>query len=420
MKALRTIILAAGKGTRMKSQIPKVLHPLCGRPMIEYAMDIARAVRSAKVLVVIGHQAPLLKRHLAGRCDVVVQKRLLGTADAVKAVLPQCRGYRGDILLICGDTPVLRAETIRDLVAQHRRRNAAATLLTCVVKAPRGYGRILRDAAGQVLAIREENDATADEKKVAEINVGAYCFQSEVLFRSLADIGMNKNKGEFYLTDIVELLRGQGQSLATLTIPDAVEGLGVNTRADLAKAEAVLRQRVLERFMLDGVTIMDPLTTFIHPDVQIGADTVIHPFTYIEDDVRIGKDCHIGPFCHLRPGTRLADKVTLGNFTEVSRSHLSEGTVMKHFGFLGDARIGKKVNVGAGVVTANYDGKNKNKTEIADQAFIGSDSILVAPVRIGRRALTGAGCVVTKGQRVPDGAVIFGVPGRIRPKTKRP
>lgn len=418
MKDLRTIILAAGKGVRMKSDIPKVLHQVCGRALIDYVLDVAQAAGSLRICVVLGHQNQRVQQHLSREVDVVLQKRLLGTADAVKGTAQHFRSYKGDVLILCGDTPLLRTETVKALIRKHKRTDAACTFLTAVIHDPQGYGRVLRGPNGRAFAIREEKDATEFEKNIVEINTGVYCFKSHILFSAIRDIPLNKKKKEFYLTDIIALLAEKGMRVETLETDDASEGLGVNTRGDLAVCERQIQKRIVQGFMSAGVTILDPQTTFIHADVKIGRDTVIRPFTVIEKDVRIGAKCTIGPFARLRPGTRIADKVEVGNFAEVSRTQLGPASVMKHFSFLGDAQVGRGVNIGAGVVTANYDGKAKNKTRILDEAFIGSDSILVAPVRIGKKAVTGAGCVVTKGKNIPDKGVVVGVPGRILAKKK--
>ncbi|MCX5681818.1 MAG: sugar phosphate nucleotidyltransferase [Candidatus Omnitrophica bacterium] len=348
------------------------------------------------------------------------QKKLLGTADAIKSVRPYLGNYQGDVVILCGDTPLLTKQSLTRLVSQHQRTKAACTFLTACLDHATGYGRVIRDADASPIAIREEKDATDEEKGINEINTGIYCFRTKDLVDGLASIVINKKKKEYYLTDIVEILAKQKKRIEAIVLENAIEGLGINTRRDLAIANFVMRQRILEKFMLEGVTIVDPQTTYIDQDVKIGTDTVIRPCTVIENNVVIGKRCVIGPFCHLRPKTRIQNDVQVGNFTEVSRSAIGEKSLMKHFSFLGDATIGKNVNIGAGVVTANYDGKNKNKTLIADGAFIGSDSILVAPVSIGEKAMTGAGCVVTKGKKVPKGQVIVGVPGKIITRGKRP
>ncbi|MFA5088519.1 MAG: NTP transferase domain-containing protein [Candidatus Omnitrophota bacterium] len=413
MKDLRTIILAAGKGTRMKSETPKVLHGLCGQPMIQYVLDVVKFVGSLKIYIVLGYKPELVRASLPGEIVPVLQKRLLGTADAVRCAKQHFRDYRGDVLVLCGDTPLLDKDVVKRLIRKHKKSKAACSVLTSVVSDPQGYGRIIRGEKGVVIAIREEKDATEFEKNIVEINTGVYCFRSQDLFKAIRAIKMNKKKKEFYLTDIVELFVDQGLRIETVEAGDPSEGLGVNTREDLALAESFLRKKILKKFMAEGVTIVDPETTYIHKNVSIGCDTIIKPFTVIESHVRIGKNCVIGPFARLRPGTKIHDTVEVGNFAEVSRSQIGKKSLMKHFGFLGDAWVGSQVNIGAGVVTANFDGRQKNKTRIEDRAFIGSDSILVAPVKIGKEAMTGAGCVVTRGKVVPDKQVVVGVPGRI-------
>jgi bifunctional UDP-N-acetylglucosamine pyrophosphorylase/glucosamine-1-phosphate N-acetyltransferase len=418
MTQIRTIILAAGKGTRMRSDTAKVLHAVCGRPMIEYVVDVARTV-SSLIYVVLGHQSDCVKAHLGSSVVPVLQKQLLGTADAIKAVRLQIKDYQGDIVILCGDAPLLTKESLKRVVDCHKKSGAACTFLTACLDNASGYGRVIRDGDMKPVAIREEKDASSDEKNINEINTGIYCFQAKELLSALANVSMNTKKKEFYLTDVIEILAKQQRKIEAVMLENSIEGLGINTRKDLAIADFVMRQRILERHMENGVTIVDPQTTYIASDVKIGQDTVIRPCTVIENNVVIGKHCVIGPFCHLRPKTRIKDKVEVGNFTEVSRSTLGEQSLMKHFSFLGDATVGKNANIGAGVVTANYDGKNKNKTLIGNQAFIGSDSILVAPVSIGEQAVTGAGCVVTKGKKVLRGQVIVGVPGKILKRGKR-
>jgi len=415
MSRLQTIILAAGKGTRMKSSRVKVLHEVCGKALVDYVVAISRCVGSLKTCVVVGHQHQDVRAHLAKDVAVVVQKKLLGTADAVKAARAAISGT-GDVLILCGDTVLLRSTTVKQLIQKHRLSKAACTFLTAQVECPAGYGRVVRDGCGAVVAIREDKDASAEEKAIREINVGVYCVQGAALFRFIGQIKKNPLKKEFYLTDLISLFAHKGLKIETATVADAGEGLGINTRMDLANAEYLIRQRVLENLMAQGVTIVDPLTTFIAADARIGQDTVIRPMTVIEKDVQIGRQCVIGPFARLRPGTRLGNNVEIGNFAEVSRTQLGDRCLQKHFSFVGDARVGVGTNIGAGTVTANYDGKNKNKTVIGKKAFIGSDSILVAPVNIGDEAVTGAGCVVTKGTVVPRQGVVLGVPARLMKK----
>lgn len=419
MQNLRTIILAAGKGIRMKSDIPKVLHTICGRPIIQYVLDAAKAAGSSKTYIVLGHQAQAVQDHVGKEVIAVQQKRLLGTADAIKCVEKYLKGYRGNVLILCGDTPVLKKATVKDLIRRHQRTNAVGTLLTAVVHNPQGYGRIIRDEAGAVKSIREDKDAVGYEKDIAEINAGVYCFRASELFQALKEVKINKKKKEFYLTDVIELFSEKGLKVGTMETEDPKEVLGINTREDLALAESILRQRTLKEFMSQGITIVDPATTFIDASVRIGKDTVIRPFTFIENNVRIGSRCTIGPFARLRPGTKVGNNVEIGNFTEVSRTRIGPRSLLKHFSYLGDARIGSHVNIGAGTITANFDGHRKNVTRIADNAFIGSDSVLVAPVKIGKRAVVGAGSVVTRGKNVAAGSVVAGVPARVLPKGKK-
>ncbi|HQO57235.1 MAG TPA: NTP transferase domain-containing protein [Candidatus Omnitrophota bacterium] len=416
MDHVTTIILAAGKGTRMKSRVPKVLHALCGKPIIQHVLEAVHAAGSLKTYVVLGHQSGQVREALGPDVTTYEQKDLLGTADAVRQGERFFRDYTGDILILCGDTPLLRKETIRSVIRRHKRTGAACTFLTAFLENSHGYGRVIRHASGKAVAIREEKDASLEEKKIREINVGVYCVHKDALFSALRDVPLNAKKKEYYLTDMVAILAQRGAPIETVGTPDAMEGVGINSREDLAVAERVLRFRVLRKLMLSGVTIVDPATTYIDGKARIGQDTIIHPCTVIETNVTIGEQCVIGPFARIRPGTRIGNRVQIGNFAEVSRSVMGEHCFMKHFSFLGDARLGANVNIGAGVVTANYDGKNKNQTRVGARAFVGSDSILVAPVEIGPDAMTGAGCVVTRGTKVPPGNVIVGVPGRIRKK----
>jgi len=417
MRNLRTVILAAGKGTRMKSDVPKVLHEVCGKPIVEYVLDAAKAAGSLKTYVVVGYKGDAVKERLAPGPVMVRQPKLSGTADAVRRVAGHLRSYRGDVLILCGDTPLLNKAVIKELVTKHKESKAVCTFLTATVSDPQGYGRIIRNERGEAIAIREDKDALEQEKDIAEINVGVYCVRGRELFDALKRVRRNEKKKEFYLTDIIDLFHQGGSKIETVMTEDPVEGLGVNTKEDLAVAERVVREKILKNFMRDGVTIVDPVTTYIDADVKIGKDTCIRPFTIIEKDVRIGDRCVIGPFARLRPGVRLGNGVEIGNFTEVSRTKIGNKTLMKHFSFLGDALVGSDVNIGAGTITANFDGVRKNQTKIGNNAFIGSDSILIAPVKVGNKAMVGAGSVVTKG--VPDGCLAVGVPARIKARRKR-
>lgn len=398
----------------MKSDRPKVLHPVCGAPILQYILDVARVAGSLKTYVVCGHQLEAVRDFLGPRYTVVRQARQQGTADAVRCVQKHLAGFRGDVLILCGDTPLLSGRVVKQLVRSHRRTKAACTFLTAEVGDPSGYGRVLRDAGGRVEAICEHNDLSGDQKDVREINVGVYCVQAPALHRILKQIKVNPGKKEYYLTDMVGLMFRGGLKIEAVAVADAAEGLGVNSRVDLAFAEWVIRRRILDKLMLGGVTIVDPETTYIRANVRIGRDTVIKPCTVIDENVVVGKNCVIGPFTHLRPGSKIGNNVEVGNFAEVSRSSIGEGCFVKHFSFLGDAQVGHHTNIGAGTVTANFDGVHKNKTKIGSRAFIGSDSVLVAPVAVGKGAVIGAGSVVTRGQKIPDRAVAFGVPAKIK------
>lgn len=403
----------------MKSGEAKVLHQVCGQPMIDYVVEAAKTV-SSLTYVVLGHLGERVKAHLGQGVVCVRQKKLLGTADAIRSVAPHLKNYSGDVLILCGDAPLLAKETLQRLVKGHRQTNASCTFLTAELEDAFGYGRVIRNRDGNPVAIREEKDASDDERAINEINTGIYCFKTKDLLAGLTKIALNKKKKEFYLTDIIDILAKENKRIEAVMVKNPIEGLGINTRKDLSVADYIMRQRILEKHMLNGVTVVDPQTTYIAVNVKIGQDTIIRPCTVIEDNVVIGKGCAIGPFCHLRPRAHIKDGAEVGNFTEVSRSTVGEKSLMKHFSFLGDATVGKNANIGAGVVTANYDGKNKNKTFIGNGAFVGSDSILVAPVTIGEKAMTGAGCVVTKGKKVLKGQVIIGVPGKIIKKARRP
>lgn len=417
MRNFRSIILAAGKGTRMRSCVPKVLHSLCGRPMIEYVLDITQALRSLKTYVVTGYGADKVKEAVkSDHLEFVVQPQLLGTADAVRCVQPRLKGFRGTVLILCGDTPLLSKDVVGALLDQHRHSEAAVTVLTAIIDNPQGYGRIMRDSAGLLLAIREQEDASDQEAQIKEINVGVYCFQAPLLFEALKKVRLNTRKKEFYLTDIIELLLASDYPVDTLTTHDTCVAFGVNDRWDLAQAQDIIRGRILQDHMRNGVTIINPATTFIEANVQIGLDTVIYPCTFIHSNVRIGAGCQIGPFARIRSGSRIADKVEIGNFTEVSRTTIGRDVFMKHFSFLGDTKVGARANIGAGVVTANFDGVAKHNTIIGPGAFVGCDAILVAPVTVGSKAIIGAGAVVTKRTKVPAGAVALGVPANVYKK----
>lgn len=406
------IILAAGRGTRMKSQTPKVLQPICGEPMLGYVLDLAKGLKLSHTLVVVGHQRELLQPLLDEyRTKAIHQDRPLGTADAVRRTQNALKKFSGNILILYADQPLLKKDTLKKLIQKHIESSASITILTAHMQDPSGYGRIIRDNYARITAIVEEGEAADEQKRISEINTGIICFKKEALFKAIAKIKPNNVKKEYYLTDAVKIMAQEGLTVESFCLTDdAGQSRGINSRADLAQAQNIMRQRILDYFMAEGVSIVSPDATFIDKDCAIGQDTIIYPFTVIEKGVKIGKFCSIGPFCHLRPGTIIEDRVTIGNFTEVVRSRIAEDTFMKHFSYLGDTVSGKKVNIGCGTVVANFDGKNKQKTVIGDGALIGSDTVLRAPVKIGRYAVTGAGSVVTKD--VKSGEVVAGVPAR--------
>jgi len=439
---ITSVILAAGQGTRMHSSLPKVLHPLAGKPLILYSLNSATALSHEPPVVVVGHDAGAVRQAVGDDARFVLQEHQLGTAHAVLAAEPLLGGVSGLIVVTYADMPLLTFETLLRLVTAQHKNTGPATILTMSSDDPHGFGRVLRKPDGSVQAVVEEAQATPEILAMRELNVGAYCFTSEWLWDALKRVPLSP-KGEFYLTDAVGIAVADDQPVQSVTVEDVSEALGINNRLHLAEAEAILRKRINTRHMLAGVTIVNPEVTYIEPDVQIGADTVIWPNTYLRGKTTIGEGCSIGPntiiedsqvgsgctilaavlgkaileddvdigpFAHLRKGAHLAKGVHMGNFGEIKNSYLGPGTKMGHFSYIGDATIGLDVNIGAGTITCNFDGVHKNSTEIGDGAFIGSDTMLVAPVKIGERAHTGAGAVVT--HDVPPGVLVAGVPAR--------
>ncbi|MDP3804877.1 MAG: sugar phosphate nucleotidyltransferase, partial [Candidatus Omnitrophota bacterium] len=350
--------------------------------------------------------------------EFVIQKNLLGSGDAVIRAKKTLAKYAGDILVICGDTPLIRSGTIKSLIEHHKNSGASATVLTVKMKDPMGYGRIVRDDNKKVLRIVEDLEASTYEEAIDEINVGTYCFKVKDLFDALAGVRPDNKNKEVYLTDVIGILHNKGKRIESVLTEDAYEAIGINDRSDLAEAVGILKNRILRQIMSSGVTIEDPATTTVYPGSKIGRDSVIHPNTLIESDVEIGERCHIGPFARIRPGVRIGDNVEIGNFVELVRTRIDNYTKVKHHTYLGDATVGKNVNIGAGTITANFDGGVKNMTIIESGASIGVGAILIAPVKIGKLATVGAGSVVPKGRNVPAGATVVGVPARILKKSK--
>ncbi len=426
---LHIVVLAAGKGTRMKSALPKVLHRAAGLPLLDRVLASAGALAPESVVVVIGHQTEQIQAHLTGRgVQTAIQEPQLGTGHALLQAEPFLKGKTGTVLLLSGDVPLLRPATVQALVRHHIAQRAAATVLTAVVPEPAGYGRIVRED-GSISAIVEHKDASAGQRAIAEINSGVYAFDLAPLFPALRQIGSSNAQGEYYLPDLVRVFRGQGLPVETVSLQDPLEILGVNSRKELAQVSAILRDRKNDELMAAGVTIVDPATTWVQSDVVVGPDTVLHPGVYLEGQTRIGSGCEIhsgvriidstiddgvvinnfcvirqsavasgavvGPFAQLRPASQVGENAHVGNFVELKNTTLGRGSKANHLAYLGDATIGEKVNVGAGTITCNYDGVVKHPTVIEDGAFIGSDSQLIAPVRVGKNAYVAAGSSIT-------------------------
>lgn len=408
------ILLAAGHGKRMKSETAKVLHEVCGRPMIRYVVEAVRGAGAKAIVVVVGAGAEQVRAALADEPDVVFaeQTQQLGTGDALKACRPVLEGYTGPAWVLVGDEPLIRPEPLAGLLARQRAEGAACLMGTAVVPDPTGFGRILRDTAGHFLRIIEQRDCAPEEAAIREVNPSCYVFELPGLWDALDRLDTGNAQGEYYLTDAPTLLQQMGRKVLALPVLEPDDILGINTRQHLAQANALMQGRILDRLMTEGVSIADPRNTYVDGRATIGRDTIVFPFTVITGAVSIGKNCRVGPFAHLRDGTVLDDGAEVGAFVEASRSHLEGGTIARHLAYLGNAHLGPGVNVGAGVITANYDGDRKSQTEVGAGTFLGAGSILVAPVTIGEGAVVGAGAVVTKGRDVPAGQTVVGVPAR--------
>jgi len=408
------IILAAGQGKRMKSDKAKVLHEVCGQPMIHYVVDAARGSGARTIIVVVGYAADQVLESLQGEPNILfaTQSDQLGTGHAVKICHPLLEDYEGPVLVLVGDEPLLRPEPLADLLARQEHEEAACLLGTAKVHDAMGFGRILRDSAGRFLRIVEERDCTLQEKAIREVNPSCYVFQLPVLWDALDQIGTSNAQHEYYLTDAPERLMAMGQKVLALNVLRPDDILGVNTRQHLAHVASVMQARIQDHWMTEGVTIIDPHNTYIDGRASIGRDTVIYPFSVVSGKVKIGANCRVGPFTHLRHGSVLEDGVEVGAFVEVSQSHIETGTVARHLAYLGNAFVGREVNIGAGTITANFDGARKNETRIGDRARIGSGAIMVAPVTIGSEAVIGAGAVIPRGKDVEDGDTVVGVPAR--------
>lgn len=447
---ITAILLAAGQGTRMKSSMPKVLHPIAGKPMIWHALQAIQQSTTEKPVVVVGHGADEVTKYLGDSAYTALQAPQLGTGHAVMQAESLLKG-KTDLVVVCySDMPLLRGETLQKLVETQKNNKGPISMLTVIADDPRGFGRIIRKADDSVESIVEEYVATAEQLQVKELNVGGYCFDANWLWEALQRIPKNPQKGEYYLTDTVELASKSGLPVQATVMTDLEETIGINTRAHLAEVEAAMRWRINQEHMLNGVTMLDPASAYIDVEVKIGRDTVLMPNIYLHGKIEIGEgnligpnaiirdskignrckvlasvlegallddDVDMGPFARLRKGAHLGNHVHMGNFGEVKDSYLAEGAKMGHFSYIGNAQIGANTNIGAGTITCNYDGEEKHATEIGEDVFIGSDTMLVAPLKIGARARTGAGSVVTK--NVAEDTLVVGMPARAIRKFER-
>jgi bifunctional UDP-N-acetylglucosamine pyrophosphorylase / glucosamine-1-phosphate N-acetyltransferase len=447
--------MAAGLGTRMKSKRAKVLHELGGSPLIAHVVKTARTLNPRAIIVVVGHQAEEVERAVIAEAgdlaSFVIQANQRGTGDAVESARSALENSDSLVLVLSGDVPMIRTETLTNFIEHHNNAGAMCSILSVRLENPAGYGRIIRDANDTFQKIVEQRDATDEQRQVKEINSGIYCFEAKALFQALSKVEPKNEQGEYYLTDVAEIILASGGTVSVYLHNDAREVYGVNTRAELAEFENLLRRSVIRRLMTDGgVTFIDPSHTYISSEAQVGSDCVIHPNVTIEGksvigegcvirsgaritnsrlgdavvvkdhsvivDSQIESNCSVGPFAHLRMNATLEEKATVGNFVEVKKSRLKRGTKAMHLTYLGDATIGERTNIGAGTITCNYDGTNKHETIIEEDVKIGSDTMLVAPVRIGARSVTGAGSVVTKD--VPPDSLVAGVPAQVKKRLK--
>jgi bifunctional UDP-N-acetylglucosamine pyrophosphorylase/glucosamine-1-phosphate N-acetyltransferase len=392
------IILAAGVSSRMNTQLPKVLHEVGGRPMLAYVLDACREVEVSKIYVVIGFGAKEVKDQFNSTDDLVwvEQEKQLGTAHAVLCCKEYLKDFTGETLVLCGDGPLIRAQTLKILIERHETGQAAATLATAVLEDPTGYGRIVRDKYGNIQGIVEHTDCTPTQLAINEVNPSYYLFNNKILFEAVEKVKPDNIKEEYYLTDALSSVIATGHKVVAVTAVRPEEAMGVNSRAQLSVASKIMQQRIQQQLMEEGVTIVDPDNTWIDARAKVGQDTVIEPFTYIHGEVRIGKSCRIGPFAFLRHGTVLEDDVVLGVFTEVKNSTLSEGVRARHHSYIGDANVGRKVNFGAGSITANYDGQKVSHTSIGNDCYIGSGAILIAPLVLKDGSQINSGTVVSQ------------------------
>jgi bifunctional UDP-N-acetylglucosamine pyrophosphorylase/glucosamine-1-phosphate N-acetyltransferase len=425
---LMSIVLAAGQGKRMKSKLYKVLHPVCGKPMVGHVMDVLEKIQVSRTVVIVGHGAEAVSSYLEDRAEYVLQAQQLGTGHAVLQASELLRNEEGTTIVICGDTPLVKDETLAQMIEMHEAKQAAVTILTAELANPNGYGRIIRNAQGEVSGIVEQKDCSEAERRLHEINSGTYLFDNRSLFQALAKVKNDNTQQEYYLTDVVGILREEGKLVLGFCTDDEAEVIGVNDRIALSEAERYMRERIVRTHMLNGVTFIDPAHTYIDKEVIIGSDTVILPGCIMRGSTRIGEECiigpyteinhsllgdrvsvkqsvlanavvgqesSIGPFAYLRPGSKIGERVKIGDFVEIKNATLDDDTKVSHLSYVGDATIGKNVNFGCGAITVNYDGFNKQQTVVGDNAFIGSNVNLIAPVKIGNNAYVVAGSTIT-------------------------
>jgi bifunctional UDP-N-acetylglucosamine pyrophosphorylase / glucosamine-1-phosphate N-acetyltransferase len=428
MKKRYAVILAAGQGTRMKSKLYKVLHPVCGKPMVQHVIDQVRQLGFDKIVTIVGYGAENVKALLGDQCEYALQEEQLGTGHAVLQAAHLLKDKEGTTLVVCGDTPLITANTMEALLKHHEETGAKATVLTAHAEDPTGYGRIVRNSKGHVEKIVEHKDASDEERLIKEINTGTYCFDNQALFESLTKVSNDNAQGEYYLPDVIGILKRQGEIISAYQTELFEETLGINDRVALSQAEQIMKLRINQHHMKNGVTIIDPNQTYISSEAEIGQDTVIYPGTIIEGktvigsecvigpnteiknctigdrtsirhsvahDSTIGNDVNIGPFAHIRPSSDIHDEVRIGNFVEIKKSTFGKGSKASHLSYIGDAEVGENVNLGCGSITVNYDGKNKFKTIIEDGAFIGCNTNLIAPVTVGKGAYVAAGSTIT-------------------------
>lgn len=433
---IAAVVLAAGEGKRMKSKYPKILHKICGKPMIRFVLDCVREAGVGKLFVIVGHKAEDVKDNIGEGVQFVNQEQQLGTGHAVMQARHALRDFGGSVLILCGDTPLITSDTIKTIISAQKERGLACVVLTAEMRDPTGYGRIVRDIDGNLERIVEEKDAVLAVKGITEINSGIYIFDSSLLFESLDKLSCNNVQGEYYLTDVIEILRASGHTVGAVKAANPQELMGINNKKELAEANKIMRTKILDRMMLDGITIIDPDKTYIDEGIIIGKDTIIYPGCFIEEGTIIGEECVIGPntriynskignkvsieysvvresaieddtvvgpFANLRPGCIIGKGVKIGDFVEVKKSKIDDGAKLPHLSYIGDAQIGKKANLGAGVIIVNYDGFKKHLTKIGDNSFIGCNSNLISPVDIGNDAYIAAGSTITS--NVPEKAL---------------